>query len=212
MKYIFLILAALLLGYGSLEAKTYQIPAELVTEVKQNEQVYKQSPRSADAIFDLAMSYAYTGQIEKGWELLKSIPKYDANYAPKVIQKYEPLTKSYPAEWRYHFKLAFGYHFAGNKDAAVRSFEKVLEIDPKHIWAMGFLGLVEGERGNTDKGMEWSKKALAIEPNATAIHFLIAEGYRRKGDYVKAFGHLLMVGRLKSEEALSSKKNEKTTP
>ncbi len=198
---------ALLLGFGHpVFAKIYQIPAELKADVALSEQQYKQNPNSADTIFELSMAYAYTGQIEKGWELLKSIPKYDKDYSSKVIKKYEPLTKSQPQEWRNHFKLAFGYYFAGNKDAAVESFKKVLDIDPKHVWAMGFLGLVEGERGNTDKGMEWSKKALAIEPNATAIHFLIAEGYRRKGDYMKAFSHLMMVGRLKSEEALTRKK------
>lgn len=183
-------------------ARIYHIPEDLMNEVKANQAALQLAPNSADAHFELAMSYGYTGQIEKGWAELKGIPHYDPQYAPKVIEKYGALTETSPKEWKNWFKLAFGYYFADQKDKALECFQKVLDIDPKHIWAMGFMGLLEGERGNTDKGIEWSKKALVIEPNATAIHFLLAEGYRRKGDYLKTLAQVLIVGRLKSEEAL----------
>ncbi len=197
----------ILAASGSTWAKIYQIPADLLVESQHNEAILKQNPQDANAIFESSMSDAYTGQIEKGWAQLKTIPTYDKNYAPKVIAKYSALIQHQPKEWRNYFKIAFGYYFSDRKDLAIENFKKVLDISPKNIWAMGFIGLIEGERGNTDEGIAWSQKALDIEPNATAIHFLIAEGYRRKGDYIKAFGHMLIVGRLKSEEAIARKSN-----
>ena len=80
---------------------------------------------------------------------------------------------------------------------------QILLIDPKHIWAMGFIALLEGEAGRNDEAIRWCKQALAIEKNATAIHFLLAEAYRRKGQYFSAMGEIMIVGRLKSEEAIA---------
>jgi len=53
--------------------------------------------------------------------------------------------------------------------------------------------------GDVDRAMQWCHKGLKIEPNATAIHFLLAEGYRKKKQYYKAFKRLLNVGRLQSK-------------
>lgn len=189
--------------YTAAWAKPYQIPSALLKEVCACEEGVKNHPNAAESHFELAMSLAYTGQIERGWAELKTIPQYDDHYAPKVLEKYTKLSQSDPKEWKHFFKLAFGYYFNDQKDKAIECFEHVLTLDPKNIWAMGFIGLLEGERGNIDKGIAWSQRALDIEPNATAIHFLIAEGYRRKGDYFKALKHILTVGRLKSEEKMA---------
>jgi len=189
-----------------LYAKIYQIPDDLKKEVEENFTRYKQNPDFLDARFELAMSYGYTGQILKGWTMLKTFPP---TYSVEVIKKYEPLTAAENTEWKSHFKLAFGYYFAEKKADAKEQFLKVLELDPGHVWAMGFIALIEGAEGHTDEGIAWCKKALAIEPNATAIHFLIAEGYRRKKEYFAAFGHMLIVGRLATEEGITPP-NEKT--
>lgn len=203
MRSVFLlVIIAVMMTTSPSWATIYHAPPALLKEAKINEDALLASP-NVNTYFELAMSQAYTGQIEKGWENLKKIPNYDEHYAAKVIEKYSRLSEKEPKEWKHFFKLAFGYRFTEQKDKALACFYKVLDIDPKNIWAMGFIGLVEGEKGNTDKGIEWSLKALAIEPNATAIHFLLAEGYRRKGDYFKAFSEILTVGRLKSEEKLA---------
>ena len=183
-------------------AAIYRPPSALLQEVNANEAVLLVT-QNADTYFELAMSQAYTGQIEKGWDNLKKIPEYDKEYASKVIEKYDRLSKQEPYEWKHFFKLAFGYRFNEQKDKALACFQEVLRINPKNIWAMGFIGLIEGEKGNVDKGIEWSLKALAIEPKAPAIHFLLAEGYRRKGDYFKAFAEFMTVGRLKTEEKMA---------
>ncbi|MFC1753689.1 tetratricopeptide repeat protein [Thermoproteota archaeon] len=183
-------------------AKIYDIPPDLEQEVKEKRKIFISFPESNEARFELAMCYGYTGQIEKGWTMLKEIP---VEYAPIVVEKYTALSKKEPKQWKHNFKLAFGYYFIKNVDEAHKEFLKVLDIDPKHIWAMGFLALLDLEEKKLDESLRWCKKALAIEPNATAVHFLLAETYRQKGKYFESFAELMIVGRLKTEEKMAGR-------
>ncbi len=181
----------------------YEAPPALMNEVRSNLLLVDANPTYANTVFELAMSYAYTGQIEKGWATLKKVPNYDPDYAPKVIEKYSKLIESDPTNWKYHFKLAFGYYFLKKKEMTISQFDNVLKIDPKHIWAMGFKAVVLGEIGKEDETVVICNEDLLIEPQATAIHFLLAEGYRRQGRYWKATLEALKVGRLKASEKIS---------
>lgn len=195
---IFIVLSIIFYS-TSTYAKIYQIPKPLWEETKAKYKLYKATPTSNETRFELAMCYGYTGQIIKGWDMLKTV---SPNYAPVVVEKYEALATQNPKEWKYRFKLAFGYYFLDRKDDAIAEFKQVLQIDPKHIWAMGFIALLEGEQNHVNETIYWCDKALKIEPNATAVHFLLAEAYRRKGDFFKALNHAMISGRLLSEEAI----------
>ena len=175
----------------------YKIPKDLQKEVAQNKALFDSNPNSKDARFNLAMSYAYTGQIQSGWDTLKKLPK---SYANTVLDTYTPLEKQDPTNWKYPFKLAFGYYFEKDKQNAISSFKRVLDIDPNNVWAMGFIALIKGEQKKYDEAISLCKKALSIEPDATAIHFLLAEAYRKKGKYFKFLKHMFKVGRLQSQE------------
>ncbi|MCP4051341.1 MAG: hypothetical protein GY730_11630 [bacterium] len=180
-------------------ARVYVIPEELVQETREKRRLYKENPESNERRFDLAMCYAYTGRILKGLEILKKIPE---SYSSAVIGKYLPLVQKEPEEWKPRFKLAFGYYFENKKDKSIEEFKKILQQYPEHIWAMGYIALIEGEKNNLDECIKWCKKAIKIEPDAAAIHFLLEEGYRRKGNYFAAFAEACIVGRLLSEESL----------
>ncbi len=183
-------------------AKVYQISPELAQEVRANKAAATARP-SAETLFDLAMSYAYTGQIEKGWAILRKIPNYDTNFAPDVVSKYEAAIKKNPTEWRHHFKLAFGYYFLDQKDKSIVCFRRVLELDPKNAWALGFIALIKGDQGNMPEAIETAKQAIKIEPNAAALHFLLATGYAKSGNYWGSVNEMAIVGRLKAQEAVA---------
>lgn len=174
-------------------ALPYYVDPEILKEVTVNEQHFSQYPTSNAIRFDLAMSYAYSGQILNGWNMLKEL---DPDYSQVVIKKYETLFKNNPNEWKYPFKLAFGYFFAKEKLKSIEMFHEVIKIKPDQVWAYGFIGLVYGEMGDADNAIVYCKKGINIEPNATGIHFLLAEAYRKKKKYLKAFNHVLKVGRL----------------
>ncbi|NBV84336.1 tetratricopeptide repeat protein [bacterium] len=195
-------LVALLLCVGThVNAKVYQASSEILQEAKVNKAAFKANP-SADTVFELAMSYAMTGQIEKGWATLKKIPDYDKNYAPKVIEKYGALIKESPRNWKYHFKLAFGYYFLDQKDQSIACFRKVLDIDPKNVWALGFIALIKGDQGKIDEAVEIAKECNRMEPNAAALHFLLGAGYLKQGNYWGLAQETVTVGRLKAQEAI----------
>ena len=174
----------------------YYVPAELFDEIRENKIIYEKNPTNNESIFNLAMSYAYTGQIRKGWGLLK---KVDESYAEDVVETYVALQDIDGENWKYPFKAAFGYFFIKEKNKAIQKFEEVLAIDQKNVWAYGFIALIYGEMNQTDKAISYCKKALKIEPNATAIHLLYAEGLRRKGKYFEAMKELMIFGRLESQ-------------
>ncbi|NDC82780.1 hypothetical protein EB093_03830 [bacterium] len=195
------IIVLLMVTICPVDAKVYQVSPELLKEVKQNRAVFKSNP-SAESAFELAMSYAYTGQIEKGWDILKKVPTYDKDYAPKVIEKYLKLSKDDPNEWKYQFKLAFGYYFLDKKDASLECFRRVTSIDPKNVWAKGFIALLLGDLGRLDEAVVVAKQAVQMEPNAAALHFLLGAGYLKQGNYWGLAQETVTVGRLKAQEAV----------
>src|SRR5262245_5463271 len=74
-------------------ATIYQIPKDLYEESKVLQKAVAASPNSAEAHFNLAMNYAYTGRVTDGWSELKKVDSLDKSYAEKVIAQYEPKTK-----------------------------------------------------------------------------------------------------------------------
>jgi tetratricopeptide (TPR) repeat protein len=195
-----LALMVFFMGFSSIvEAKVYKIPKPLLQEARNLRQLVEAHPTSNKWQFELAMNYAYTGRIEKGWSALSSLPD---SYADIVVTNYLKLSKEAPNEWRHSFKLAFGYYFKKQPKDAINSFKDVLKIDPNQVWAMGFIALILGKEGQNKQAVDWCQKALKIEKNAAAIHFLLAEAYRREGNYFGAIGEMMIVGRLKTEEAV----------
>ena len=214
----------LLILTTSLHSQPYQIPADLVAEIKTNQKNVSENPTSPEAYFDLSMSYAYTGMIERGLSALGKVKELDPHFDQIVVEKYEKLTKENPKNWKYWFKLAFGYYFSEPKDRerSAACFQKIIDQNPKHIWAMGYLALLKGDIILEEKSrlkeknqnldslapkyqdvIDLCKKAIEIEPNATGIHFLLGQAYFNRGyatDYFSVLGETFIVGKLLKED------------
>ncbi len=174
----------------------YHVDQDILIELEKNQQLYNSYPTKNEVIFNLAMSYAYTGQVVKGWKKLKLVSD---EYAETVVTKYGQLSKSDPTEWRHPFKYAFGLFFQKEKERAIEQFKRVIEIKPNEVWAYAYIALVYGEMGDSEKCLEYCKKALKVEKNATAVYVLQAEAYRREKKYLKALKSTLTYGRLYSK-------------
>ncbi len=59
---------------------------------------------------------------------------------------------------------ALAFQQAGKRDKAERIYRTVLEKDPGAVEAMHLLGLLEHEKGNTDIGMAWLRRAIQHRP------------------------------------------------
>ena len=190
----FLFSSPIIFGFPELSLEDQKVQAELTKKINED-------PKNVDLRFELAMEYASTGWIELGWDQLKLIPKLEKNYEEKVFLQNKTILAQDPTNWKAHFRIAFAYYFKNNKINAISSFKKVLAINPSHVWSMGLIGLIYGEQKNYDQCIYWSIKALKINDDATAIHFLLGQAYYETGNYLGVIGETLSVGRLKSIEA-----------
>jgi tetratricopeptide (TPR) repeat protein len=179
---------------------SHVIPDDLISDIHINKKIYVNNPDSQEAAFNLAMSYAYTGHIRQGWAILKEL---DKTYAHEVVEHYEPILQIDQSNWKTPFKLAFGYYFIDRKDDAMEMFSLSRERNKNNVWILGFLALVKGDMGQVDDAIYLCHEALKLEPNAAAIHMLLGEGYRKKGQYFKFLKHIMIAGRLETASVLS---------
>jgi Tfp pilus assembly protein PilF len=181
------LIGLLLLGYSALPAQAWRLSDELKQEIAVKKAAVTASPKDPYAHFDLAITYAYTNNIQDGWDELKKVVEIDPNFKPKGLRMYiEKVTKD-PSDWRLRFRLAFAYYFNDNKEDAIRELKNVLLIDPSNVWAYGYIALIYGELGKIDTAMEYTKTGLKIDSNVAALHLLLGEGYYKKGDSWRGF-------------------------
>lgn len=194
-----LIFVVALLVPLALPAQAWKITKELQEEVWEKELEVELHPESPDALFDLAITYAYTNKIQEGYDLLTKVSDANPKYAPIIISRYSKIVAKDRNDWRAWFRLAFGYFFAEPKrrDKAIESFKEVLRIDPKNVFAYGFIGTIYGEMKKPELGIEWIKKGLAIDSNVAVLHFVLGQGYYMIGDKGKGTAESVEALRLK---------------
>jgi tetratricopeptide (TPR) repeat protein len=180
MKKALLIVCCLLLAIGW--ASAWRITPELQKELDQKQAAVKANPNDADARFDLAITMAYTNNIQDGWNQLKKTVELDPNYRQKGLDTYLQKVTASPNDWRLRFRLAFAYYFNGKKKEAVHELDNVLILDPYNVWAYGYAALILGEMGDVDTALAYTRKGLKIDSNVAALHLLLSEGLYKKND------------------------------
>ncbi len=73
-------------------------------------------------------------------------------------------------------KEGFALHQQGNFAGAERLYAQVLRMQPKNVDALHFLGLLALQTGQTGRGVELIKKAIAIDPGFAPAHVNLANG------------------------------------
>ena len=180
MKKLLIAVSCLLLAVSC--SLAWRITPELQKELAAKQAAVRANPKSADARFDLAITMAYTNNIQDGWSNLKKTVELDPDYRKRGLEFYIKKVTESPNDWRLRFRLAFAYYFNDEKKDAVRELNNVLKLDPYNVWAYGYLALIHGEMGNIDTAMDATRKGLKIDSNVAALHLLLSEGYYKKGD------------------------------
>ena len=180
MRKALLIISCLLLAVSC--AFAWRITPELQKELDQKQAAVRANSKDADARFDLAITMAYTNNIQDGWNQLKKTVELDPNYKKKGLDLYMKKVTDSPNDWRLRFRLAFAYYFNDKKKEAVRELDNVLILDPYNVWAYGYAALILGEMGNIDTAMVYTRRGLKIDSNVAALHLLLSEGLYKKND------------------------------
>ncbi len=81
------------------------------------------------------------------------------------------------------FEAAVGHQRAGRLAEAEALYRQVLSAAPDHAESLHMLGVLAGQAGNVDAGIELIGRAIAIKPAQPAYHLNLGEIYRRIGKH-----------------------------
>ncbi|EKM78129.1 hypothetical protein AGABI1DRAFT_61147 [Agaricus bisporus var. burnettii JB137-S8] len=75
------------------------------------------------------------------------------------------VTQSSKRSWATtYINLGTSYRRLGRLDDALNTYKKVLELDPRHAVALGFLGMVHHLKGDLDQAIVKYHESLSVEP------------------------------------------------
>ena len=78
--------------------------------------------------------------------------------------------------------LGLAYHYKGEKENALESYHKAIELDPYNDMASNNIGQIEIEKGNYREGYKWAKHTLDINKTVPSSILNLARIYYKLGD------------------------------
>lgn len=111
--------------------------------------------------------------------------------AAAIIRLQEALD-DFPRSPRLWFALGVAQFTYGKNDEAIKSFGRVIELDPKFAPAFAYLGVIQAEQGRYQEASAFYERALAIDDRSAAAHYLVADSILKQTspDLRRAEAHL----------------------
>jgi len=137
------------------------------------EHSYKQTialnPYDVNAYFALAHIYAATDR------------------SAEMIQEYEAARSKFPEYLPTYILLAQVYEYVGNVDAARRTYQDAVKVDPASYEAMSNLARLYADHGGSlSDALELAQKAKAEQPDDPGVNDTLGWVYYRQGLYRSA--------------------------
>ena len=128
----------------------------------------------------------YLGHIyrNKG-DLEQSIAAYQRAMAQQPGERFRPF-----------WERPKGHLSLNRYDRAQPLFERALALDEDCAPALVGMGKIASSRRDTREAIRNFEAALALQPEANSIHYLLAMSYRRQGDLDRAQAHFQQVAML----------------
>jgi tetratricopeptide (TPR) repeat protein len=92
------------------------------------------------------------------------------------------LVKENPDNPYLHFQQGNALAVTHDRDSAIASFKKSLELDPKHAQAHYNLGVTLMDKGDLDSALSCYKKALDLDPKLAQAHTNLGNALHDKSD------------------------------
>jgi len=173
--------------------------------------------------FDLGLVYLYMGETDKAiYHFKKSLAIKD-DYGParnnlgntyaekqewdKAIEQYEIVISNllYVTPQFPYSNLGIAYYHKQEYELSEKYFKKALDIMPDFDRALYGLAQTYIATGRISKAVETLEIAVAKHPENARIHFELAETYKLKRDYSRAYGSYLQVVQINPDTPLADK-------
>ena len=113
-------------------------------------------------------------------------PAERASLLKQALGRYETAVAIYAEDPDTWFTQADIYRQTGDRDKAIRMYEKTLAIDPRYVRAMNGLGLTYCDQKDYDKGIALFEQALAASPRYADALVNLGAAYHGKSDFQNA--------------------------
>jgi tetratricopeptide (TPR) repeat protein len=111
-----------------------------------------------------------------------------------TLKSFERALELRPTDLPTLVRLGEAYLDHGRPDDAERQFLRARDIAPNSAAALEGLGRVAQARGDEARAVEYLEQTLALDPQATRVHYPLAQSYRSLGQQDKADAHLKQRG------------------
>ena len=173
--------------------------------------------------FDLGLVYLYKGDTDKAiYHFKKSLAIKD-DYGParnglgnayaekrewdKAIEQYEIVTSNlmYATPQFPYSNLGIAYYHKKEYELSEQYFKKALDIMPDFDRALYGLAQTYIATGRISQAVETLEFAVDKHPENARMHFELAETYKRKRDYRRAYGSYIRVVQINPDTPLADK-------
>ena len=98
------------------------------------------------------------------------------SHAPVAgMLRLQEALKQFPESTRLWLALGIAQLTNGQNTEAENSFKRSLALDPKSVPALAYLGVTYAERALYADALDFYEKAIALNPQLAALHYLVAD-------------------------------------
>ncbi|TSA52733.1 MAG: tetratricopeptide repeat protein [Planctomycetaceae bacterium] len=154
-------------------ANCYLRDKKYSSAIKLYEKIAKISPKNGSVYAGLGFAYGHT----------KKYKQATKNYEKAIKYGYHPTMKEMNIITEYYLKVK-------NYDSAIKTYKKMIKLDPKKAEIYSGLAHIYSLKGDTDKEIEYYKKSLSYDQEDYMVYLNLGGAYERKkmfGDAIREY-------------------------
>jgi len=218
--------AVLKMNPGDLESTTKLADIDFKNKryseaIRAYEKILKSSPRKASIHANLGFAYGELKKYKLSSEHYEKAIKYgikDPQVRYNLAYTYDKLGRKKEAIRQYEYaasshpsmnvlEILAEYYTDGKQyDNAIKTYKKMITMNPKKATAYSGLGYVYGLKNDIDKEIEYYKISLRYDAEDDDVYLSLGKAYEKKGMYQDALKAYIHAYELNPDSSLAAKK------